>query len=75
MLTLYKFTTDNTNGCYDTDLLDEMNEALEFMLDASDQDVRDQNEKNFSGWIMCVSEDGMSSGAIVQACRDQYGWK
>lgn len=64
-------TNDNTNGMYSDNLLNEMNDALERMLNdaGGDDDIREQNEKNFSGWIMEVSEDGMSADDIIAAVK------
>lgn len=62
------FTNDNTNGMYGDDLLDEMNAALEQMLgDETDEDLRFQNERNYSDWIMEIAEAGMTAAEIVAA--------
>jgi hypothetical protein len=69
-----KFTNENTNGLYDNDLLDEMNDARDIMLDDLEGDNDDlegdnydQHDSNVSGWIMEVAEADMTAADIVAA--------
>jgi len=58
------FTNDNTNGHFSDDLLEEMNEALERLMDGSDNP---SHEKNLSDQIMDVAKEGMSADDIIAA--------